>query len=341
MQHIGIDLGGRQSQICVRSADGDILSELKIATVRLGRFFKTQPLSRVVVETCSEAFAVADFALECEHEVRVVPATLVRSLGVGARGIKTDQRDARVLSEVSCRIDLPSVHVPSELARERRLRCTLREQLVASRTGLINSVRGWARTTMFKFPSGVANTLPKRVRDAALKTPEGLPSFVEHVLRSIETLNEQIALADKELKRLAREDPLCKRLMSVPGIGPVCSIRFTAAIDDVSRFKAAHAVEAYLGLVPGEKSSSFRKHRTGITKAGPAPVRRALAQAAWNLRRAYPQDPISQWADQVELRRGKFIATIAVTRKLAGVLYALWRDGSRYEPYHRAQRVTE
>ena len=70
MQHIGIDLGGRQSQICVRSADGDILSELKIATVRLGRFFKTQPLSRVVVETCSEAFAVADFALECEHEVR-------------------------------------------------------------------------------------------------------------------------------------------------------------------------------------------------------------------------------------------------------------------------------
>jgi transposase len=122
--------------------------------------------------------------------------------------------------------------------------------------------------------------------------------------------------------------------MSVPGVGPVTSLRFVAAIDDVSRFPNAHAVQSFLGLTPGENSSSDRRQRTGITKAGPAAVRRALTQAAWNLRRYRPLDPITQWAAQLEQRRGKFVATIAVARKLAGVLFALWRDGSRYEPKH-------
>jgi transposase len=111
-------------------------------------------------------------------------------------------------------------------------------------------------------------------------------------------------------------------------------LRFIAAIDDVSRFENAHAVQAYLGLTPGENSSSTRQQRTGITKAGPAAVRRVLVQASWNLRRYRPADPIAKWAAEIELRRGKFIATVAVARKLAGVLYALWRDGTRYETNH-------
>jgi transposase len=114
-------------------------------------------------------------------------------------------------------------------------------------------------------------------------------------------------------------------------------MRFVAAVDDVARFPSAHAVQSYLGLTPGEHSSSDRRQRTGITKAGPAAVRRTLTQAAWSLRRSHPKDPISLWAADIELRRGKFIATIAVARKLAGVLYALWRDNSRYTPTYVAR----
>lgn len=338
MQHVAIDLGGRQSQVCVRSADGRIVHEGKIPTPRLGHFLQRQPASRVILETCAEAFRIADAALECRHEVRVVPATLVRSLGVGARGIKTDRRDAQVLSEASCRIELPSVHVPTGLARERRSMCGAREELISSRTALINSVRGWARTQLLKMRSGRSETFPQRLRKAALGRTEGLPEYIERSLKAIEALNEQIVSADTELEQLAEHDPICQRLMSVPGVGPVTSLRFVAAIDDVSRFRSAHAVQAYLGLTPGERSSSERQHRTGITKAGPAPVRRALVQAVWNLRRYRPHDPISQWAAQMELRRGKFVATVAVARKVAGVLYALWRDGSRYNPDHRSRQ---
>lgn len=338
MQHLAIDLGKKESQICVRGSDGQILDERKLATSSLERFLRKQPPSRVILETCSEAFHLADLALEQQHEVRVVPATLVRSLGVGARRIKTDRRDAQVLSEVSCRIDLPSVHVPTHLARERRTLCGMREELISTCVGLINCVRGWARTQLLKIRTGETITFPQRVRDAALKRPGGLPDYVDRLLLSIEALNEQILAADKELEQLAKNDPLCHRLMSVPGVGPVTSMRFVAAIDDNGRFPNAHAVQAYLGLTPGENSSSERKQRTGITKAGPAPLRRALVQAAWNLRRFRPNDPISLWAQEIEKRRGKFIATVAVARKLAGVLYALWRDGSVYEPRHALRK---
>jgi transposase len=337
MQHVAIDLGGRESQVCVRAESGQILDERKIATTRIDAYLKAQPRSRVVVETCAEAFYIADQALRSNHEVRVVPATLVPTLGVGSRGVKTDRRDAQMLSEVSCRIDLPTVHLPTQLARERRNRCAVREELVAVRTALVNCVRGWTRTLLLKFPSGVTATLTKRVRDAATKHPQGLPEYIERILASIDAIQEQILKADKELEQLAAQDPICQRLMSVPGVGTVTSMRFVAAIDDVARFPSAHAVQSYLGLTPGEHSSSDRRQRTGITKAGPAPVRRALTQAAWSLRHSQPNDPISLWAADIELRRGKFIATIAVARKLAGVLYALWRDGSRYEPKYVAR----
>lgn len=332
MEHVAIDLGGKESQVRCRGADGQILVERKLATSSLGKFLARRPPSRVILETCSEAFSVADEALALGHQVRVVPATLVRTLGVGARGIKTDVRDARILSDVSTRIDLPSVHVPSDLARERRAMVTAREQLVSSRTANINSVRGWMRTMLLKVRSGAPSTFPDRVREAASRHPRGLPEYINRLLKMIELSNEQIAEADKELRELAKQDPICQKLMSLPGVGPTTSITFVSALDDVTRFKNAHSVQSYLGLTPGENSSSERQRRTGITKAGAPRVRKALVRAAWRLRLSRPQDPLVLWALEVEKRRGKMIATVAVARKLAGVLFAMWRDGTTYQP---------
>lgn len=332
MEHVAIDLGGKESQVRCRGADGQILVERKLATSSLGKFLARRPPSRVILETCSEAFSVANEALALGHQVRVVPATLVRTLGVGARGIKTDVRDARILSDVSTRIDLPSVHVPSDLARERRAMVTAREQLVSSRTANINSVRGWMRTMLLKVRSGAPSTFPDRVREAASRHPRGLPEYINRLLKMIELSNEQIAEADKELRELAKQDPICQKLMSLPGVGPTTSITFVSALDDVTRFKNAHSVQSYLGLTPGENSSSERQRRTGITKAGAPRVRKALVQAAWRLRLSRPQDPLVLWALEVEKRRGKMIATVAVARKLAGVLFAMWRDGTTYQP---------
>lgn len=329
MEHLAIDLGGKESQICVRSRDGQIVEERRCRTATLPAYLASRAPSRVVVETCSEAFWVADAALAVGHEVRVVPATLVRSLGVGARRLKTDRRDAQVLSEVSCRIDLPSVHVPSRQAREHKTMCGMREVLVGARTKLLNTVRGWLRAEGRRPRAGEVTTFSARVRAICADTT--IPTYVERQLRTLELLNKEISEADRELAAIAKTDPTARRLMTVPGVGPSTSVRFVAALDEISRFHSAHAVESYLGLVPGENSSSERKRRTGITKAGPPALRWCLVQAAWAARRARRQDPMQRWADEIEKRRGKRVAVLALARKLAGILYALWRDGAVYE----------
>ena len=94
MEHIGIDLGSRESQVCVRNSAGDIVEELRCRTDRLVPWLARRARARVVVETCTEAFRMAAQAQQLGHDVRVVAATLVRALGVGQRGLKNDQRDA-------------------------------------------------------------------------------------------------------------------------------------------------------------------------------------------------------------------------------------------------------
>ena len=331
MEHIAIDLGGAESQICIRSSDGSLVEEKRWPTARLASYLKDRPPSRVILESSAEAFRVADIVRELGHDVRVIPASLAPSLGVGARGVKTDRRDAQVLSQVSTRVDLHSIHIPSHLSRTWKACCTAREALVTSRTQLINTVRGWLRTELLKVRA-TPSTFPDRVRRVGLERPDGMPEFIEHVLCVIDVLNDRIAAADKQLKELAQQHPVCSRLMTIPGVGPVTSIRFVAAIDDIQRFPDAHSVQAYLGLVPGEHSSSTRQRRTGITKAGPPRVRWTLAQAAWVFRRFNKNDPLAKWAAEVEKRRGKKIAATALARRLAGVMYAMWRDGTRYEP---------
>jgi len=331
MEHCAIDLGGRKSQICIRSGDGEILFEGKYDTVALPDFLRELPSSsRVILETAAEAFRIADAARQAGHQVRVVPATLVRKLGVGARKTKTDRRDARALNEVSCQIDLPSVHIPTSRSREWKTICGMHDTLVGSRTKLINNLRGWMRGQGLRLAGGQAETFAQRMSQF-----ESLPSYVTSQVQALAELNDRVRASERVITSLAAKDELCQRLMTVPGVGPSTVVRFVAAIDDITRFESAHKVEAYLGLTPGESSSSERQQRLSITKAGPSTVRWALGQAAWAVQircRTASARPLQLWALEIARRRGRLVATIALARKLAGILYALWRDGTTYQP---------
>lgn len=342
MKHVAIDLGGRESQLCVRAEDGTILREAKVATRSLPRLLaELKEPSRVIVETSAEAFRIADAALAAAHEVRVVPATLVKQLGVGSRSVKNDRKDARVLSEVSCRINLPSVHVPTGRSRELKSACGAREAMIRSRTMLINNARGWLRTQLIRLGPGATASFPGRLRKHAEANKVQLPEHVTRLLEAIDVLNIQVKEADKQLTKISGDDPVCRRLMTTPGVGSVIAVRFVAAIDDVKRFKSAHAVQSYLGLTPGENSSSERNQKLGITKAGPSELRRALVQGAWVVLFRAKNDPMAAWAEKIAARRGKFIAVVALARKLAGILFALWRDETTYRPSRSAAKLEE
>jgi len=340
VQHLAIDLGGRESQVCLMEEDGEVLRETRVPTLQLEAEFQ-RPKCRVIVETCAEAFGVADAALRLGHEARVVPATLVRALGVGARRMKSDRRDALALSSASCRMDLPSVHIPSPWSRETKSMCSMRDGLVQSRTMLVNTVRGWMRARRQMLSRGDPKRFPARVRLLLTETETPLPEFVERQLCTIEALNEQVKAADVELGKRAKDHPVCARLMSVPGVGPQTALRFVAAVDEIGRFTNAHDLESYLGLTPGEDSSSARKRITSITKAGAPGLRWVLVEACWVFKRCRPNDPIVLWADKIAQRRGKRIAVVAMARKVVGILYALWRDGTTYDPTRSARIPVE
>jgi transposase len=114
----------------------------------------------------------------------------------------------------------------------------------------------------------------------------------------------------------------------MPTIGPITALAFVAALDDVTRFASTSQVQAYLGLVPSEYSSADRRIRGRITKRGDVRARYLLVEAGWRLLRS--GDPelahLRAWADQVARRRGKRIAAVAVARRIAGILFAMWRD---------------
>ena len=336
MEHVAIDLGSKQSHFCIRAADGTIRKEGRIETAKLKEWLPMLTPSRIIVETCAESFAVADAAVGAGHEVRVVPATLAPSLGVGEHGVKTDKRDCRQISMASCRVELGSVHIPSKTAREWKSLCNFRDAQVETRTKLINTVRGWLRTQILTPGKGTAVTFPKRVRTLLEQQPAGLPAYVERVLQQIEQLTVHVREAEVEIKQIVENHEVAKRLTTVPGVGPMTGLRFLATIDDVGRFKEAHAVESYLGLTPGEDSSSMRQRRTGITQAGPTAMRWTLIQAAWCAMRVAPKSDMGEWALKIAARRNRQIAAVALARKLAGILFAIWRDGTTYKPTLKA-----
>lgn len=338
MHHAAIDLGSKESQICIRQPDGTIVEERKHPTRKLTELVKTWPASRVVMEASAEAFKIADAALAAGHQVRVVPGKLVRLLGVGDRGVKNDQRDARQLSQASWQTDVPSVHIPSAAARELKSICGARDVLVATQRNLSNNVRGWLRTQLWKLPSGTMATLPERLRTHAQASQRELPEHIERQLTMLTQVTEQVQAANKQARRLATEHSVCRRLMTVPGVGPITSLRFVAAIDDPRRFPTAHRVQSYVGLTPGEHSSSQRERKTGITKAGPSELRRCLVQAAWSVMLSRRSHPMLEWGRQIAQRRSRPVAVVALARKLAGILFAIWRDGTTYEANHATGR---
>jgi transposase len=126
------------------------------------------------------------------------------------------------------------------------------------------------------------------------------------------------------------------RLCTVPSIGPLTAATFRATLDRVDRFRGAHHVEAYLGLVPQEYSSAEHQHRGAITKAGSPHVRWLLVEAGWGiLRSKHPEAaPLRAWAERIAVRRGRKVAVVTLARRVAGILYAIWRDGTTYKLTH-------
>jgi transposase len=342
VEHVGIDLGSRHSHIVVMSQEQEVLLRRKLETVGLESWLRGRPRSRVVMESCTQSRAAAAFATAASHEVVVVPSNVVRTLGVGARGIKTDDRDAEVLAMASVRIKhLNSAYLRSAQAQERVQLISARQLLVASRSSLSTSVKSWLRGRLVVL-SGRASSpaFSEAVRRTALAHSDGLPLSIATLLDAFDQLCAQIEKLDAEIEKLASEDAACRRMQTMPGVGPVVSLALSSHMDTPERFENADKLASFLALVPGENTTGGKLRRTGTILAGDAYIKSLLVQAAWVMWRTRPHDPLVMWARHIEARRGRRIAIVALARKIAAILWAMWKHGKDYDP-SRASVVRE
>jgi transposase len=332
MEYGAIDLHARQSLIRIVTTEGTVVLERTIPT-RAEKFhevFGDRAPLRVLVESSTESEWVAQCLERCGQEVVVADPNYALMYGHRRRHIKTDRRDVAALAEAN-RLGLyRAVHRVSAAQRQRRRTLRIREQLVRTRTQLINLLRAQLRQEGYRLPSGAAEAAVARYRRLSL--PEAVTTALTPLITVLDRLAPVLAATDAEATVAAAADPVATRLMTAPGVGPVTALTFRAALDDVTRFADAKAVSAYLGVVPREDSSGGRRRQGGITKVGPSSVRTLLVQGAWTIwRQRRRRTALHAWVEQLAARRGRRIAIVALARRLARILFALWRDGTTYQ----------
>src|SRR5207247_341785 len=170
-------------------------------------------------------------------------------------------------------------HRTSTERRAWRARLAVREAVVRTRAAWITRIQSLVRREGCRLRTGAPETFITRVEDLAL--PPALTMVIAPLLALLGPINQQIEVLDKELGLIVAADGVARHLTTVPGVGPVTAAAFVATVDDVTRFRGAHQVEAYLGLVPSEWSSSEVQRRGHITKAGNSRMRWLLVQGAW------------------------------------------------------------
>src|SRR5919106_3036199 len=333
MEHIGIDVHKRESQLCILTEQGEVV-EKRIRTER-GRFsevFGDRARAKVLIEASTESEWVARCLEQFGHEVIVADPNFAPMYGMRTRRVKTDRRDARALADACLTGTYRKAHRTSEVRRRLKAQLAVREALVRQRGKHITLVGALVRQQGLGGGTGRAEEFLKRLEKVELTTD--MKSLVTPLLSVMETLNAQIQVLDAALERLAAEDAQVKRLRTVPSVGPVTAAAFVAAIDDATRFNGAHQVQAYLGLVPSEMSSGEKQRKGRITKVGHPRMRSLLVQVAHSMMRLKKPSTARQWewATRIEARRGKNVAAVALARKLAGILYAMMRDETNFKP---------
>ena len=331
MEKIGLDLHTRQSQLAILTDDGEVL-EMRIATTRASfvEVLGARPRARILLEAGTESEWVAACLEALGHEVIVADPNFAPMYATLNRKVKTDRRDALALMD-ACQLGAyRPAHRASAARRHVRTELAVRDALVRTRARYIVLVKACVRREGLRVASGPSDRFLAHLAAAAL--PEQLRAELAPLVALLGPLNREIGAADHRVATLVARDAVMRRLLTAPGIGPVTAAAYVATLDDVERFRSAREVMAYLGLVPSEDSSAERRHRGAITKAGNARVRWLLVEAGWAVLHATRADTaaLKAWGRRLVLRRGKRVAAVALARRLAGILYAMWRDETEY-----------
>ncbi len=339
---IGCDLGDKMSDVCVMNAAGRT-RRARVASTRKGMttFFTREP-AHVVIEVGGHSRWVSELLEGLGHRVTIANARRVKL--ISASDNKTDEHDAELLARLGradARLLAPMVHRSSEMQADLAI-AKARDTLVATRTKLVNHVRGTVKSFGERLPKCSSVSFARHTRALI---PAALETALAPVYETIAKLDEQIRTQDKMIEQTAERHPDVAVLEQVDGVGVLTSLVYVLTLEDKDRFPSSRMAGAYLGLRPRKQKSGNDDPQLRITKAGDPFVRRLLVLSANYILGPFGKDSdLRRWGLKLAERGGKNAkkrAKVAVARKLAVLLHRLWVTGEVYEPLGYQSRRLE
>src|SRR4029450_176512 len=334
MDHFaGLDVSVKETSICIVDETGKIVREVKVASTpaallavlknpayhfkRIG--LEAGPLSQWLFS----ALAEADLPAVCV-ETRHMQAVLKAQIN------KTDRNDARGIAQMM-RVGLyRPAHVKTLRSQKLRMLLTHRKLLQSKAIAIENDLRATLRN--FGLKVGMIGTLKfeTRIRELVENLPD-LAALVEPLLIVRRVVREQLGILHRRLLAIVRDDDVCRRLMTVPGVGPVVALTYRVTVDVPARFRNSKAVGAVFGLTPSRYQSGESDRTGGISRCGDEMMRAMLYEAAQILLvRSTKWSWLKAWAMKIARHRGLKKAIVALERRLAVIMHRIWIDGTGF-----------
>jgi transposase len=330
---LGLDLAKNVFQLHGADGSGKVVLRKKLRRDQVLVFLSALPPCVVAMEACGGAHFWGREIGKLGHEVRLIPPAYVKPF---VKRQKNDAADAEAICEAAQRPTMRFVPVKSERTQGSAMVFRVREVLIRQRTQLINAFRGHLTEFGQIVPQGTSNIskLIKIVEDPACGLPAEAVATLRVLIMSLRYLEEEITKLDGEIARRAKEDDLARRLMTIPGIGPLIATAFATLAPAAETFRKGRDFAAWLGLVPRQHSTGGKQRLGATTKMGERSLRRLLIIGANSViikRQVHTSAKPGSWLGEMLGRKPTMLVRVALANKMARIVWALMAHGSVYK----------
>ncbi len=332
--HVGLDVSLAETHICILDEKGKTVCETVAVTDPDAVSQALEPFADGIARVGLEASSIAGW-LHGELADMGYPMILVEAYhmrtSLNAQRNKTDRTDAMGIAQMMRMGWFRAVHAKSEDSQQARLLLTNRRLLKRKLIDMENHIRGVLRAQGLFMGGVTRKTFAERVLELLETCEPAMQSFIGTMLNVRNHMLEGYNDLHRLVIELVRRDPLCRRFMDIPGVGPIAALSFKAGVDDPHRFKRSRTVGAHFGLTPGRWQSGTIDRDRRISKMGDREVRTALCEAAASLLlRSQTWTALKAWGMRIAQKTSMMNAIVAVARKLAVIMHRMWVDDTKY-----------
>ena len=329
---IGIDLGKTLFHLVGVDASGSVVVRKRCSRTQVLTYTANVGVKVIGMEACSGSHFLGRALREQGHEVRLMPAQYVKPY---VKTNKSDYIDAEAIAEAVQRPTMRFVPIKTEEQLDLQAVHRVRERWVMRRTAVVNQIRGLLLERGLTLPKGRSHldeALPEILGDSTSKLSDSFRVLLAQLKLELAQLTTRVEEMDAVIQQTAREDDACRRLTTIPGVGPVTATALVAAIGAGTAFRKGRDLAAWVGIVPREYSSGGKQKLLGISKRGNSYLRRLFVQGARSVLQHRDKQPVAvrNWLAQLSARAHQNVVIVALANKLLRTAWAVLCKNETY-----------